>query len=61
MILNKNHREHLLKELQNATEALFFEMALLQTDKEKNEIKNFIIEARINLIIKSLINNKIDF
>jgi serine phosphatase RsbU (regulator of sigma subunit) len=70
MQLNNNHRESLLNELQKAKEEI--ELARFvqnSSDKEQftehfkdwQDIKMFLLQERVKLIEKSLIENEVDF
>jgi len=70
MQLNKNHRESLLTELVKAKDEIDLGKAIAnskqaqqQTDdfKDWQDIKLFLLEERVKLIEKSLIDNEIDF
>ena len=66
MQLNKNHRESLLNELQKTNEEIDLGRSLNrenQTEhfKDWQDIKMFLLEERVKLIEKSLIENEIDF
>lgn len=70
MQLNKNHRESLLNELQKTTEEIDLAISVKnslngeqQTEhfKDWQDIKLFLLQERVKLIEKSLIDNEIDF
>lgn len=66
MQLNKNHRESLLNELQKTTEEIDLATSINrenQTEhfKDWQDIKLFLLQEKVKLIEKSLIDNEIDF
>lgn len=66
MQLEKQHRECLINELQKAKEDKELNQSLLTNKESLNltswwEIHIFLVEQRIKLIEKSLIDNEIDF
>ena len=66
MQLNKNHRESLLTELIKVKDELELGKSLSReshTDnfKDWRDIKLFLLQERVKLIEKSLIDNEIDF
>jgi L-ribulose-5-phosphate 3-epimerase UlaE len=66
MDLNKNNRASLLEELNKAKEGLDLEQSINKnnTDQERldwSDMRIFLLQQRISLIEKSLINNEIDF
>jgi hypothetical protein len=66
MKLTKQHREAFLNELEQAKNEIN-DRELIISQRESNdykgwdEIKKFILNSKIELIQKSLINNEIDF
>ena len=70
MQLNNNHRESLLNELQKTREEIDLGTAVAnskqaqqQTEhfKDWQDIKIFLLQERVKLIEKSLIENEVDF
>jgi hypothetical protein len=66
MDLNKNNRASLLNELNKAKEELSLEQSINKnnTDQERldwSDMRIFLLQQRISLIEKSLIDNEIDF
>ena len=66
MQLNKNHRESLLNELQKTKEEIDLGTSIKtdnQTEhfKDWQDMKLFLLQERVKLIEKSLIDNEIDF
>ncbi len=70
MKLNNNHRESLLNELVKATEELNLARDVSNASnrewhtehfKDWQDIKMFLLQERVKLIEKSLIDNEIDF
>lgn len=71
MQLNKNHRKSLLNELQKTNEEIELSTAVAkkelhsqqQTDhfKDWQDMRIFLLQERVKLIEKSLIDNEIDF
>jgi hypothetical protein len=68
MKLNNNHRESLLTELVKAREEIDLGNSVKRNSKNNTEhfrdwqdIKMFLLQERVKLIEKSLIDNEIDF
>jgi len=70
MHLNKNHKESLLNELVKAKEEIELAISVKNASnsqwytehfKDWQDIKIFLLQERIKLIEKSLIDNEIDF
>jgi hypothetical protein len=66
MTLNNNHRESLLNELQKTREEIDLGTSInkdSQTEhfKDWRDIKMFLLQEKVKLIEKSLIDNEIDF
>lgn len=66
MQLNNNHRESLLNELQKTREEIDLGTTILNEHitehfKDWQDIKMFLLQERVKLIEKSLIDNEIDF
>lgn len=71
MQLNKNHRESLLGELNKAKEEIELGTSINRENQEQSsftehfkdwqDIKMFLLQEKVNLIEKSLIDNEIDF
>ena len=70
MTLNNNHRESLLTELVKAREEIDLGISVQNTSNSKYytehlkdfyNIKMFLLQERVKLIEKSLIDNEIDF
>jgi hypothetical protein len=66
MELNKNHREALLNELRKATEERELAELCIREAKDNfykdwRDINLFMVEQKIKLVEKSLIDNEIDY
>ena len=66
MQLNKNHRESLLNELIKAKDELDLGKSLNRTNQTDDfidwqDMKLFLLQERVKLIEKSLIENEVDF
>ena len=68
MTLNKNHRESLLNELVKTKEEIDLGNSIKRNGQNNTEhfndwqdIKMFLLQERVKLIEKSLIDNEIDF
>jgi hypothetical protein len=70
MKLNNNHRESLLNELQKTREEIELGTSIRNSKQADNQtehfkdwqdIKMFLLQERVKLIEKSLIDNEIDF
>ena len=65
MTLNNNHRESLLNELQKTREEIELGNSVKRNNtehfKDQQDIKMFLLQEKVKLIEKSLIDNEVDF